>query len=241
MTRGELRLSMREADRAGVIRQVVEKRLKQREAADRLGLSVRQVKRLAARYRERGAAGLVSGHRGKRSNNAIDAAVRREVLDLVRERYWDFGDVRAREAGGGAWLSAVGGDLAAVDDGGGAVAVEGAPGAAFASEPSAARGGPGADRRFAARLVRGARAGLHADRVRGRATTRRGDCVHEDDARASRDARPAGGVLTGCSRDRADAVRSGAADAGHSIHAHSPQAKGRVFPIARQPDAAGPA
>ena len=94
---GEVRLSMREADRAGVIRQVVEKRLKQREAADRLGLSVRQVKRLAARYRELGAAGLVSGHRGKRSNNAIDAAVRREVLDLVRERYWDFGPTFARE------------------------------------------------------------------------------------------------------------------------------------------------
>ena len=37
---------MGEADRAGVIRQVVEKRLKQREAAARLGLSVRQVRRL---------------------------------------------------------------------------------------------------------------------------------------------------------------------------------------------------
>ncbi len=97
MSRGEVRLSMREADRAGVIRQVVEKRLKQREAAERLRLSVRQVKRLAARYRERGAAGLVSGHRGKRSNNAIDAAVRREVLELVRERYWDFGPTFARE------------------------------------------------------------------------------------------------------------------------------------------------
>ena len=55
------------------------------------------MKRLAARYRERGAAGLVSGHRGKRSNNAIDAAVRREVLELVRERYWDFGPTFARE------------------------------------------------------------------------------------------------------------------------------------------------
>ena len=97
MSTGELRLSMRESDRAGVIREVVERRLKQREAAVRLGLSVRQVKRLAARYRDRGAAGLVSGRRGKRSNNAIDASVRREVLELVRERYWDFGPTFARE------------------------------------------------------------------------------------------------------------------------------------------------
>ena len=97
MTAGEVLLSMREADRAGVVREVVEKRLKQREAALRLGLSVRQVKRLARRYRDLGAAGLASGHRDKRSNNAIDAAVRREVLELVRERYRDFGPTFARE------------------------------------------------------------------------------------------------------------------------------------------------
>ena len=97
MSSEEIRLSMRELDRAGVIRQVVEGRLTQREAAERLGLSVRQVKRLVARYRTHGAAGLVSGHRGKRSNNAIDAATRREVLELVRERYRDFGPTFACE------------------------------------------------------------------------------------------------------------------------------------------------
>ena len=90
-------LSMGEADRAVVLAQVAERRLTQREAAARLGLSVRQVKRLLARYRERGAAGLVSGRRGKRSNNAIAAAVRREVMALVHERYADFGPTFARE------------------------------------------------------------------------------------------------------------------------------------------------
>ena len=44
-----------------------------------------------------GAAGLVSGHRGKRPNNAIDAGVRREVVDLVRKRYRDFGPTFAHE------------------------------------------------------------------------------------------------------------------------------------------------
>ena len=71
----EGKLSMAEADRAVVIGQVAEKRLRQREAADRLGLSVRQVKRLLARYRERGPAGLVSGHRGKVANNAMAGAL----------------------------------------------------------------------------------------------------------------------------------------------------------------------
>ena len=88
---GEVFLSSREADRAAVIREVVERRLRQSEAARRLGLSVRQVKRLVRRFRERGAAGLASARRGRRPNNAIDGAVRRAALDLVRERYRDFG------------------------------------------------------------------------------------------------------------------------------------------------------
>jgi len=94
---GEVLLSAREADRVAVVREVVERRLRQSEAARRLGLSVRQVKRLARRYRERGAAGLMSARRGRRPNNAIDPAVRREVLDLVRERYPDFGPTFACE------------------------------------------------------------------------------------------------------------------------------------------------
>ena len=88
---------MKEADRVYVIGQVTERRLGQRQAAERLGLSVRQVKRLVARYRERGPSGLVSGHRGKRSNNALTESVRREALALVRERYVDFGPTFACE------------------------------------------------------------------------------------------------------------------------------------------------
>lgn len=88
---------MAEADRVAVVAQVAERRLRQREAAERLGLGVRQVKRLVARYRKCGAAGLASGHRGKRSNNAIGESVRRAVMELVRERYRDFGPTFARE------------------------------------------------------------------------------------------------------------------------------------------------
>ena len=76
-------MSYEEADRVGLIRAVVEKRMRQREAAKRLGIGVRQVKRLVRRYRSAGPAGLVSRHRGKRPNNAIGEGVRREVLALV--------------------------------------------------------------------------------------------------------------------------------------------------------------
>lgn len=94
---GEVLLSTREADRVAVIREVVERRLPQSEAARRLGVGVRQVKRLVRRYRERGASGLASGRRGRRSNRAFDEAFRGAVLDLVRDRYPDFGPTFACE------------------------------------------------------------------------------------------------------------------------------------------------
>ena len=88
---GEVLLTTREADRVALIREVVERRLRQSEAAGRLGVSVRQVRRLARRYRERGSAGLASGRRGRRPNNAFDEAFPEVVMELVRERYRDFG------------------------------------------------------------------------------------------------------------------------------------------------------
>lgn len=66
-----LEMSARERERAHVIRQVSDRKLGQRRAAELLGLGVRQVKRLVASYRRRGDRGLVSGRRGKPSNNRL--------------------------------------------------------------------------------------------------------------------------------------------------------------------------
>ena len=90
-------MSVEEADRVVVIRDVVEKRLRQGDAAERFGIGVRQVKRLARRYRERGTAGLASGHRGRRPNNAIDDVVRREVLVFCVTNRFNL-SVRSRSA-----------------------------------------------------------------------------------------------------------------------------------------------
>ena len=77
--------------RAEVIRDVLAKRIRQRQAARRLGVGVRQVKRLVKRYREQGAAGLISRRRGQRSSRAFSAPWREEVMAVVRRRYPDFG------------------------------------------------------------------------------------------------------------------------------------------------------
>ena len=90
-------MSREEVDRLGVIEAVSARHLKQGEAARRLGLSVRQVKRLVRRYRDQGPAGLVSRHRGRRPNNTIADTVRREVLGITRTHYADFGPTLACE------------------------------------------------------------------------------------------------------------------------------------------------
>ena len=142
---------MREVDRVGVIREVLGRRLRQGEASERLGICVRQVKRLVRRYREEGARGLRSRRRGRRASNAIAPELRREILGVVRERYEDFAPTLAvGEVDGSARVWGVGGDVAQVDGGRGAMAVEEAPGGAGSPEPAqtAGAGRVGADRRF---------------------------------------------------------------------------------------------
>lgn len=61
------------------------------EAAEMLGLSYRQSKRVWARYREGGAKGLQHGNCGRVSNRAHAAKFRAAVLQPVKARYRDFG------------------------------------------------------------------------------------------------------------------------------------------------------
>lgn len=57
------------------------------EAAALMGLSVRQVQRLHAAYEREGAATLAHGNRGRIPVNALDPAVREQVVTLARTRY----------------------------------------------------------------------------------------------------------------------------------------------------------
>src|SRR6201993_4396798 len=67
------------------------------EAAEMLGLSYRQSKRVWARYRAGGAKALQHGNCGRVSNRAYPAKFRAAVLKQVQERYEDFGPTLAAE------------------------------------------------------------------------------------------------------------------------------------------------
>lgn len=84
---GRTALSAREVERAGVLRRVKEGKLKLVSAAQLLGISPRQAKRLWKRYQEQGIQGLQHRAAGRRSNRAQPEKFRKQVLALVRDKY----------------------------------------------------------------------------------------------------------------------------------------------------------
>src|SRR5262249_34595556 len=92
-----LPMSQRELTRLEVIQRVKRKTLKQRQAAELLSISVRQVKRLCKAYQTRGAAGLISKRLGQPSNNRLCENTLNKVRQLLRSRYPDFGPTLATE------------------------------------------------------------------------------------------------------------------------------------------------
>lgn len=90
-------MSQRELTRLEVIQLVKRKTLKQRQAAELLSISVRQVKRLCKAYQANGAAGLISKRRGRPSNNRLPEKTINQARQLLRSRYPDFGPTLATE------------------------------------------------------------------------------------------------------------------------------------------------
>lgn len=80
-------MSRRELTRAAVLGRVRRGEMSLVEAAGLLELSYRQTKRVYARYRVRGAKGLIHGNLGRRSNHATSDAERERVLTLVATHY----------------------------------------------------------------------------------------------------------------------------------------------------------
>src|SRR5215217_6966443 len=92
-----LRMSQRELTKLEVIQRVKRKTLKQRQAAELLSVSVRQVKRLCKAYQRAGAGGLISKRRGQPANNRLPEKTIDKAQQLLRSRYHDFGPTLATE------------------------------------------------------------------------------------------------------------------------------------------------
>lgn len=90
-------ISSKELDRATMLQRIINKTITQKTAAESLGLTDRQVRRLMAVYREQGTAGLAHKARGKPSHNHVPQTLKDQVIVLVRNKYPDFGPTFAAE------------------------------------------------------------------------------------------------------------------------------------------------
>ena len=85
-------LTVREQKRLRVLVELEAGRLSGQEGARVLGISLRQVRRLVAAFREQGAVGLVHGNRGREPVNKLPAGMRERIIVLAREQYADYND-----------------------------------------------------------------------------------------------------------------------------------------------------
>lgn len=83
--------------RLTVIEELVEGRINGTTAASKLNMSIRQVKRLKAKFKDKGHDGLIHAARGKRGTRKIDINMENNIVFTIKEQYHDFGPTLACE------------------------------------------------------------------------------------------------------------------------------------------------
>jgi len=95
--KGVFLMSQKEVRRAGLIEQILERKLTQQKVAEMLDLSDRQVRRLVKVVRKEGLEGLIHKNRGMEGNRGLCKRIRKKVLKIYAKKYHDFGPTLASE------------------------------------------------------------------------------------------------------------------------------------------------
>jgi hypothetical protein len=90
-------VTMTDLDRLKCIQGFVDGVERFERVAEHLGITTRQVRRLAERYRAHGPVGLLSLRRNQRSNNRLNSEFEERVAKIPRDSYADFGPILATE------------------------------------------------------------------------------------------------------------------------------------------------
>jgi transposase len=98
MQDGQLLMTQIDRDRLVALKKAKKNVITQREAAEELGVSIRQVQRLLDGLRQRGDKAVVHGLRGKPSNRKIEEEIEREAVKILSAPvYAGFGPTLAAE------------------------------------------------------------------------------------------------------------------------------------------------
>ena len=90
-------MSTKEASRLRVLTLLETGAISQKEAGQRMDVTPRQVRRMMKRYKAEGVSGLISRKRGRVSNRKLSEESIIEAMDLIRLNYHDFGPSLAAE------------------------------------------------------------------------------------------------------------------------------------------------
>jgi transposase len=97
MEKEGLIVSQRDLKRYDVLQKVITGSLHLAAVKEALGVSYRQAKRLKARVLAEGLRGLLHGNRGRRPARTRPESLRERVVQLSKERYFDFNDTHFTE------------------------------------------------------------------------------------------------------------------------------------------------
>lgn len=97
MDKEVIQMSQKEVDRLDIVQKVENKLLSQKEGAKQLNITTRQFRRIQCCYRQDGAKGIVSKHRGRKSNNKFSDEFKLKIASLIKTYYADFGPNFAHE------------------------------------------------------------------------------------------------------------------------------------------------
>lgn len=82
---------MRDVNRLRILQDVIDRNLRPGLAAEMLGITPRHCSRLLKRYRQSGPLGMNNQSRGRTGNRLLSASLTDQALNIIRERYADFG------------------------------------------------------------------------------------------------------------------------------------------------------
>src|SRR3954451_12514397 len=98
MQEGHLLMTQADRDRLVTLKKAKKKLITQREAAEEMGLSIRQVKRLLYALKKRGDKAVIHGLRGKPSKRRIEERIEQEAVKILSApEYKGFGPTLAAE------------------------------------------------------------------------------------------------------------------------------------------------
>jgi transposase len=90
-------MSQKDLNKYDIIQSSLRKEITVKKAGELLHLSERQIYRLKDKVRKKGAEGLIHGNRGKPSNRRMPETERQQIINLLHQRYSDFGPTHASE------------------------------------------------------------------------------------------------------------------------------------------------